>query len=67
MTRISGFHTQPSLTIDVELRKRLRKAADEHQCTLNAEMRRRLEHSFDVENLRTIESVAAKMKRMIDA
>jgi hypothetical protein len=56
---------QPALRIHPELNRRLEQSAQKREVSLNAEMNRRLEYSFEQESLRTIETVAAHMQRMI--
>jgi uncharacterized membrane protein len=56
---------QPNLRTREQLHSRIVRAAKEHRVSLNREMNDRLEKSFDQDALRTIESVAADMQRIV--
>ena len=56
---------QPALRIRGDLHRRLEQSAQKREVSLNAEMARRLEYSFEQESLRTIETVAAHMQKML--
>jgi hypothetical protein len=53
----------PNLRIKEGLRRRLAREAERNQTTLNKEMARRLEQSFDVAPMRSLEQVATDITK----
>jgi len=58
MARKSSDIVQFKLRIREELRRRLERAADTHDVSINHEMASRLERSFDHDTARTLEMIA---------
>jgi hypothetical protein len=51
----------PNLRIREELRRRLEQEAKRRAVSLNAEMARRLEHSFELDAMRSLDGIAERM------
>ncbi len=58
-----GDIVQPNLQIREELRQRLEREARKNQLSLNKEMIRRLEASFEADAMKSIEQIAAELQK----